>query len=157
MTSTYLEVVSLIERLHRGFLGAVKLELDNREIRDITSVQALMLFNIGDFKMCIGELTVSGCYLGSNVSYNLRKLVEAGYLTQQRSADDRRSTLVWLSEKGLGLRDVLSEMLRWHSRMLSQAMIVEFDLESTALTLRRMDRLWLRASNLVERSTRFAA
>src|SRR5712692_1192056 len=139
MTSTYLEVVSLIERLHRSFLGAVKLELDNREIRDINSVQALMLFNIGDFKMRIGELTVSGCYLGSNVSYNLKKLVEAGYLTQQRSADDRRSTLVWLTDKGRKLRDVLGEMLHWHASMLSQAMILEFDLESAALTLRRME------------------
>ena len=34
-----------------------------------------MLFNIGDAEMTVGELTLRGCYLGSNVSYNVRKMV----------------------------------------------------------------------------------
>jgi DNA-binding MarR family transcriptional regulator len=157
MPSKYLEVISLIERLHRTFLGLVKLELDNRGTRDINNVQALVLFNIGDARMTVGELTATGCYVGSNVSYNLKKLVEAGYLAQERSVHDRRSSLVWLTEQGRQLRDWLAETLRWHASMLPQAMILEFDLESTALTLRRIERLWTRASDLVERSARFAA
>ena len=90
MKTAYLETISLIERLHRHFLEIVKLELDGMGIHDINNVQGLMLFNIGDAEMTVGELTWRGCYLGSNVSYNVKKMVENGYLVQERSADDRR-------------------------------------------------------------------
>jgi len=91
MTNGYLEVISLVERLHRHFLEVVKLELDGLQIHDINNVQGLMLFNIGDAEMTVGELTLRGCYLGSNVSYNVKKMVENGYLEQERSVHDRRS------------------------------------------------------------------
>ena len=73
MTNAYLEVISLIERLHRHFLEVVKLELEGLGIHDINNVQGMMLFNIGDAEMTVGELTLRGCYLGSNVSYNVKK------------------------------------------------------------------------------------
>ena len=82
MNNGYLEVISLVERLHRHFLEVVKLELDGLGIHDINNVQGLMLFNIGDAEMTVGELTLRGCYLGSNVSYNVKKMVENGYLSQ---------------------------------------------------------------------------
>ena len=82
MTNGYLEVISLVERLHRHFLEVVKLELDGLGIHDINNVQGLMLFNIGDAEMTVGELPLRGCYLGSNVSYNVKKMVENGYLVQ---------------------------------------------------------------------------
>jgi hypothetical protein len=85
MNTAYLEVISLVERLHRHFLEVVKLELEGLGIHDINNVQGMMLFNIGDAEMTVGELTLRGCYLGSNVSYNVKKMVENGYLTQQRS------------------------------------------------------------------------
>src|SRR5882762_480671 len=105
MANDYLEVVSLIEWLHRRLLELVKLELDGLSIYDINSVQGLMLFNIGDAEMTVGELTLRGCYLGSNVSYNVRKMVENGYLVQERSVHDRRSIHVRLTDKGRDLRD----------------------------------------------------
>ena len=99
MDSTgYLEVIALIERLHRQFLEVVKLELEGSRINDINNVQALMLFNIGDAEMTVGELTLRGCYLGSNVSYNVSKLVEKGFLAADRSEHDRRSVRVRLTE-----------------------------------------------------------
>src|SRR5580700_9662462 len=97
MAEPYLEVVSLVERLHRQFLEIVKLELDGLGIHDINNVQGMMLFNIGDAEMTVGELTLRGCYLGSNVSYNVKKLVENGYLAQERSVHDRRSIHVKLT------------------------------------------------------------
>src|SRR5438270_4227644 len=105
MSNSCLEVISLVERLHRQFLEVVKLELDGIRIHDINNVQAMMLFNIGDAEMTVGELTLRGCYLGSNVSYNLKKLVENGYLDQERSIHDRRSVHVKLTDKGRALRD----------------------------------------------------
>src|ERR1700751_5373263 len=98
-------IMSLIERTHRQFLEVVKLELDGLGIRDINNVQAMMLFNIGDAEMTVGELTTRGCYLGSNVSYNVKKLSETSYLAQERSMHDRRTIHVKLTDKGRALRD----------------------------------------------------
>src|SRR5262247_2779579 len=121
MDNPYLEAISYVERLHRQFLEVVKLELEGLRIHDINNVQAMMLFNIGDAEMTVGELTLRGCYLGSNVSYNVKKMVENGYLLQERSVHDRRSIHVRLTEKGIRLRDRLSEMHRRHAEMLRQA------------------------------------
>ena len=92
MYGAYVEAISLIERVHRHSLETVRLELDGLGIRDINNVQGLLLFNIGDAEMTVGELTLRGCYLGSNVSYNLKKMVENGCLVRERSEFDRRST-----------------------------------------------------------------
>ena len=146
MINGYLEVIALVERLHRQFLEVVKLELDGFGIHDINNVQGLMLFNIGDAEMTVGELTLRGCYLGSNVSYNLKKLVESGYVEQARSSHDRRSTHVRLTPKGRALRDRLAEMHRRHAESL-QCVITAPDLEHVAATLSRLERFWVRVSD----------
>ena len=157
MTNDYLEVISLVERLHRHFLEVVKLELDGLGIHDINNVQGLMLFNIGDAEMTVGELTLRGCYLGSNVSYNLKKMVENGYLVQERSVHDRRSIHVRLTDKGRELREKLSAMHDRHVEMLSHTAVTGDDLQSVIVTLRRLERFWIRASDLVQRPGQFAA
>ena len=157
MTNGYLEVIALIERLHRHFLEVVKLELDGLGIHDINNVQGMMLFNIGDAEMTVGELTLRGCYLGSNVSYNVKKMVENGYLVQERSVHDRRSIHVRLTDKGRDLRDRLSVMHRRHVEMLAQTTITDTDLQGVVVTLRRLERFWIRASDLLQRPGQFAA
>jgi len=157
MNSAYLEVISLVERLHRHFLEVVKLELEGLGIHDINNIQGMMLFHIGEAEMTIGELTLRGCYLGSNVSYNVKKMVENGYLTQQRSLHDRRSIHVRLTQKGIRLRDCLTEMLRRHADLLSQAALSAEDLQGAGATLRRLERFWIRAGDLVQRPPPFAA
>jgi DNA-binding MarR family transcriptional regulator len=144
MSDHYLEVISLIERLHRQFLEVVKLELDSLRAHDLNNVQALLLFNIGDADISIGELTSRGYYLGSNVSYNVKKLAESGYLTYERSEHDRRSMRVRLTRKGSTLRDRLSGMIGRQIDMLGQSQIIEKDLESVVTTLQRMERFWMR-------------
>ena len=89
MNNLYLDVISLVERLHRQFLEVVKLELEGLRIHDINNVQGMMLFNIGDAQMTFGELTLRGYYLGSNVSYNLKKLVELGSPKKEASCETR--------------------------------------------------------------------
>jgi len=152
MSNSCLEVISLVERLHRQFLEVVKLELEGLRIHDINNVQAMMLFNIGDAEMTVGELTLRGCYLGSNVSYNVKKMVENGYLAHERSVHDRRSIHVRLTEKGGKLRDSLSAMHQRHGQMLSQATLTGDDLQNTSVTLRRLERFWIRAADLVQRA-----
>jgi DNA-binding MarR family transcriptional regulator len=151
MESVYLEVISLVERVHRHFLEVVKLELDGLGIHDINNVQAMMLFNIGDAEMTVGELTLRGCYLGSNVSYNVKKMVENGYLAQQRSLHDRRSIHVRLTQKGMTLRDKLAEMHNRHQEMMqAQKVFTVEDLRQVGTTLRRLERFWLRAGDLTQ-------
>src|SRR6516225_2782094 len=133
--NAYFKVISLVERLHRQFLELVKLELEGLGIHDINNVQGMMLFSIGDAEMTVGELTLRGCYLGSNVSYNVKKMVENGYLVQERSLHDRRSIHVHLTEKGCELRDSLTAMHQRHLEMLSQAAVTVEDLQAAGVTL----------------------
>jgi DNA-binding MarR family transcriptional regulator len=154
MNNHYLEIIALIERLHRHFLEVVKLELEGLGIHDINNVQGMMLFNIGEAEMTVGELTLRGCYLGSNVSYNVKKMVENGYLVQQRSLHDRRSVHVKLTEKGSKLRDALTDGR--HSEMLGGSMVGAEDLQGSVVTLRRLERFWIRAGDLMQRP-QFAA
>ena len=142
----YFKVISLVERLHRQFLELVKLELDGIGIHDINNVQGMMLFSIGDAEMTVGELTLRGCYLGSNVSYNVKKMVENGYLAQQRSLHDRRSIHVHLTPKGSKLRDNLTEMHQRHYEMLSQVGLTADDLQGVGIMLRRLEQFWIRAA-----------
>ena len=158
MTKNYFfELNPLIERLHHRMLEIVKLELEGLGIQDINSVQAMMLFNIGDAEMTIGELTLRGCYLGSNVSYNVKKMTENGYLSPERSVHDRRSIRVRATEKGNALSKKLSKMHQRHVELLQAAEITESDLNEVAVTLRRLERFWMRTADLASRSPEFAA
>ena len=152
MDHPYLEVISYVERLHRQFLEVVKLELEGLGMHDINNVQAMMLFNIGDAEMTVGELILRGCYLGSNVSYNVKRMVENEYLAHERSVHDRRSIHVRLTEKGLKLRESLSAMHRRHVEMLSSTAVRADDLQAARVTLRRLERFWIRAADLVQQS-----
>ena len=155
LTNGYLEVISHIERLHRQVLEIIKLELDGLGIHDINNVQAMMLFNIGDADMTVGELSLRGCYLGSNVSYNVKKLVENDYLAQQRSTDDRRLVHIKLTQKGRSLRDRLSTMHQRHIALLKETAVTEADIQAAILTLRRLEQFWGVAS--AGRSMQYAA
>jgi len=116
----YLEALTLVERLHRRLLDVIKDEFDRRGRSDINSVQALLLYNIGDKELTAGELRTRGYYLGSNVSYNLKKLVEMGFLDHQRSRVDRRSVRIKLTEKGIEVRDAVEQLYQKHVRTVEQ-------------------------------------
>ena len=142
MEKGYLEVIGLIERLHRQFLEVVKAELDSLNIKDINNVQSLILYNIGAEEVTVGELTYRGYYLGSNVSYNLKKMVETGYLEQERSTHDRRTVRVRLSEKGKALHVKLAEMFARHSGKLTDGNLAPAKLAATYDSLHSLGRYW---------------
>lgn len=154
MPKTYYETIQLIERMHRHFLDVLKIEIERVGIQDINNVQALILYNIGGDDLTVGELTVRGYYLGSNVSYNVKKMVEAGYLIQERSQHDRRSVRVHVSEKGKELKDKMTEIFAKHMTDLQTT--VELDEEKLTLfneRMRLLERFWASrstpANNLV--------
>ncbi len=142
MKSAYLETISLIERLHRQCLEVVKADLDRRGVRDLNNVQALILFNVGEEEYSVGELTQRGYYLGSNVSYNVKKMVEHGYLIQERSPHDRRSFHVRASEKGVEIFRRLSQVFDDHTGELAAVQIDKESLDGANNLLRRMLQFW---------------
>lgn len=144
MKRTYLDLISIVDHLHRQFLDLVSTELERIPIHDINSVQAILLFNIGTSDLTVGELTLRGCYLGSNVSYNVKKLVEADYLMQRRSPKDRRTVRVRLSPKGLALCAALDAMHDRHLAAMAGGPIDPAMVADTLSTLRRFDRFWSR-------------
>jgi DNA-binding MarR family transcriptional regulator len=139
---SYYEAVLLIERVHRHFLEVIKSDLDRQGIQDINNVQALILYNIGTDEMTVGELTARGYYLGSNVSYNVKKMVEHGYLIQERSPHDRRSVRVKLSDKGLALHKRMGENLEKQVVGLHAASLTDEELTKSSDTLRKLERFW---------------
>jgi DNA-binding MarR family transcriptional regulator len=140
----YLEVLVLAERLHRQFLEVIQLELDSLGVRDINNVRALILLNIGEAEMTASELLWRGCYLGSNVSYNLKKLTESDYVIQERSAHDRRVVIVRNSEKGLELCNALKNMNARHLEEMSRANFKLEDLTICRQTLKSLQQFWSR-------------
>jgi DNA-binding MarR family transcriptional regulator len=96
------------------------------------------------------HITLRGCYLGSNVSYNVKKMVENKYLVHERSVHDRRSIRVRLTERGMKLRDSLTVMHQRHAELLSRSAPSADDLQVTSVTLRRLERFWIRAADPVQ-------
>ncbi|MGI9416362.1 MAG: MarR family winged helix-turn-helix transcriptional regulator [Geminicoccaceae bacterium] len=142
MKQSYLETIRLIERLHRRFLDVIKTELDRLGIEDINNVQTLILSNISSEQLTVGELTARGYYLGSNVSYNVKKLVENNYLTQERSPHDRRMTRVKVSQKGLELCERVDALYQKNAMELARDVVTEDQLQSTNEVLTSLERYW---------------
>jgi DNA-binding MarR family transcriptional regulator len=143
LKSLYLETLQLVERLHRRLLDVIKDEFDRNSRTDINAVQALLLFNIGDSVLTAGELRTRGFYLGSNVSYNLKKLVDAGYIRHERSAVDRRAVRVSLTESGSAVRAQLNKLFERQGAALHPVGGVDTEqLPSMNTALARIERFW---------------
>jgi DNA-binding MarR family transcriptional regulator len=143
MQPLYLNTVMLIERLHRRLLEVIKSELDRRGWADLNSVQAFLIYNIGEQEITAGELRTRGYYLGSNVSYNLKKLVELGFLDHQRSPGDRRSVHIKLTKNGHEVHGIVAALYRKHITTVEQVGGIDCE-EFYTLTksLRRLERFW---------------
>ncbi|SFM41476.1 MarR family winged helix-turn-helix transcriptional regulator [Shimia aestuarii] len=139
----YLDSLALVERLHRLLLDVIKDEFERVGVLEINAVQALLLFNIGDNEVTAGELKSRGYYQGSNVSYNLKKLVEMGYMHHQRCEIDRRSVRVRLTEEGRKIRDIVATLFERHADGLqSKGVLGPEGIENITHALRRVERYW---------------
>ncbi|WGV16494.1 MarR family winged helix-turn-helix transcriptional regulator [Fuscovulum ytuae] len=140
----YLDMLGLVERLHRLLLDVIKDEFERLRIVEVNPVQGLLLFNIGENELSAGELKTRGFYQGSNVSYNLKKLVEAGYMHHQRSDVDRRSVRVKLTEKGRKLRTMIAELFARHAALIYRRGVLDLSaIDQIGQGLRRTERLWM--------------
>jgi DNA-binding MarR family transcriptional regulator len=142
MKQEYLNLILSIERLHRRFLDVIKSKLDRAGVEEINNIQTLILYNIGDSVLTIGELTNRGYYLGSNVSYNLKKLVESGFVMQERSSHDKRSVKIKLSDKGLQLTRLIDELIVDHITKISGFGINMQEMDHAFAMLKKLEVFW---------------
>lgn len=139
----YLDSLALVERMHRLLLDVIKDEFERLGILNVNAVQALLLFNIADHEVTAGELKSRGYYQGSNVSYNLKKLVEAGLMHHTRCEIDRRSVRVRLTDGGREIRVVVAALFERHARQLRDKGVTDWDeLDRINAGLRRVERFW---------------
>jgi len=141
--SVYKNALSLVERLHRQLLDVVKDDLDKCGHEELTPVQALLIYNIGEHEWSAGELRAKGCYLGSNVSYNLKKLHELEYVESKKSPFDKRQIKLRLTANGRAVRDQLDIMFERHAKTVHPVGGVDCNaLEGANKTLSRLERFW---------------
>ena len=139
----YLESLTLVERLHRRLLDVIKDEFERQGRNDVNAVQALLLYNIGNSELTAGELRTRGYYLGSNVSYNLKKLVEQGFIHHQRSRIDRRSVRVSLTENGSKIAAIVEKLYQRHIASIETVGGINSDeFQRMNKSLQRLERFW---------------
>ena len=142
MKETYFETVMGVERLHRLFFDVIKAELDRQSVKDLSDIQCFILYNIGRSRMTVGEISNRGYYMGSNVTYNLKKMVENGYVVQEQSQHDRRSSHVHLSEKGMGIYNRFDKIFEQHAINLKHNRITESELLEMRKTIQKLEAFW---------------
>lgn len=141
--SLYMESLHLVERLHRRLLDVIKDEFDRQGRDDVNAVQALLLFNIGTSELTAGELRSRGYYLGSNVSYNVKKLVDLGFINHQRSRIDRRSVRISLTDKGQDIAETVAGLYERHIGSIEKVGgIGTGEFAEMNKMLQRLDRFW---------------
>lgn len=142
MKEVYFDTIMQLERLHRLFFDVVKAELDRKGIKDINNMQCFILYNIGEHSMTVGEISNRGYYMGSNVTYNLKKLVEYGYVTQTQSEHDRRSSHVRLSAKGLELYRRFDAIFSAHADNMKHNNVTDAELKEMGKTMSKLESFW---------------
>jgi DNA-binding MarR family transcriptional regulator len=143
LLTKYMDTLSYIERLHRLLLDVIKDEFERLNVIDVTSVQALLLFNIGDNEVTAGELKSRGYYQGSNVSYNLKKLVEGGYISHERCSIDRRAVRIKLTDSGIKVRRIVNELWISHVDGFLENDTMSFaELQEMESSMRSLERFW---------------
>lgn len=141
--ASYLEGLTLVERLHRLLLDVIKDEFERVGVQEINAVQALLMFNVGNNEVTAGELKSRGYYQGSNVSYNLKKLVDSGYMHHERSEIDRRSVRVRLTQKGRDIRLIVAKLFATHSEgLIGRGVLDQAGMDDITSSLRRVERYW---------------
>jgi len=141
-TEAHLDLVRTVERVHRRFLDLFRIDLGRLGIDDVSPSQVMMLFMIGSDELTVRDLIERGYYLGSNASYNLKRLVESGYVDRGVSERDRRSARIRLSEKGQKLCDAVQKIDGTYYHLVVRNPKDARELETAIRALKRLEQAW---------------
>ncbi|MBF9233882.1 winged helix DNA-binding protein [Microvirga sp. BT350] len=139
---SHLDLLRVVERVHRRYLDIFRLDLGRLGVDDLSPSQVMMLFTIGADELTVRDLIDRGYYLGSNASYNLKRLAETGYIDRNASERDRRSARIRLSEKGRKLCEAVRKMDVSYHRLVARNAEERHELEIAFKTLQRLEQVW---------------
>ena len=142
MKNECIEFAMLSEKVYRTFLELIKHELDVAGISDINPIQASVLLNIDENTITMSEVISRGYYMGSNASYNLKKMINNGYINQIQSEYDKRTSFLKLTEKGKDLLSTLKEKISGHASSLDGKIKDKMTLSKLNGFLRNVDNHW---------------
>jgi DNA-binding MarR family transcriptional regulator len=143
LLSGYTNAILMIERLHRRLLDVVTDALDRAKIEGVNAVQAIMLYNIADQELTVSELRARDYYTGSNSSYNVKKLVEGGFLRYAKSRIDRRTVKISLGERGEEIHALVHRAYQRHAATVEHLGGIQADdFSAVNRSLARLDRFW---------------
>lgn len=138
--SIYLDALAAVRHMHQRLFDVLKDELDRSGHNIKNAVQALLLYRLGDQELSFRDVSRRGCYLGTNASYSLRMLAEAGLIHQEPSRLDRRGVRISLTSKGFAVCDSVERLFQKHIRGLRQSNVVSGqELADVNAVLRRLD------------------
>ena len=137
-----LELPRLLARMHRRYLDLLRVELGRIGANDINPVQAFLLLDLGGDETGVQDLVARGYYVTSNALYNIKKLVEAGYFEQSRSAHDRRAMRVRPTAKAVAICDKIRERQARIETAVAGREGSESDSALAYKSLRRLERAW---------------
>jgi DNA-binding MarR family transcriptional regulator len=137
--NNFMETVRIIDKLNRTLPEYIRYELEKLEILDVTGIQAMIVYRIGDKTITVGEVMKGGYYQGSNSSYNLRRLTENGYLGRGDNAFDGRYSLVYLTDKGMGLWNLLDSVIMPQANKLTSAGIGDNSIRDILFILNKIN------------------
>ena len=143
VADSFLRSLSLLEQAHRRLHDVVKDDLERGGERNLTGVQALLLYEIGDTETPASALRARGAFAGTSLSYNVKKLQEGGYLIQTRSEEDKRTVSLKLTARGLKVRSRVESLFEKQSAALEPtASVRPDDLSQLNKTVSRLERFW---------------
>lgn len=140
--NTHLDLVRVAERVHRRSLDLYRIDLTRLGVHDVSPSQVMMLFTIGGEELTVRDLIERGYYLGSTASYNLKRLVDTGYVDRTVSERDRRSARLRLSDKGRELCEALRKVDETYHTLVVRSPKDARDLEVAIKTLKRLEQAW---------------
>lgn len=141
-TLAYIELSRAAERVHRRFLDVLRTQLGRHGIRELNTIQALLLANIGEESLSMRELVDRGHYQPSIVSYHIRKLGDLGYLNLERSSYDKRAVDISITDKARHVIARIGEIERLLGTGVPGDSIPAEDLRQASRTLLAIEELW---------------
>ncbi|MDR0640761.1 MAG: MarR family winged helix-turn-helix transcriptional regulator [Holosporales bacterium] len=142
MKNSCLELSICGEKTFRLFLEIIKQELDILGIADISGIQAFILMNINENVITVGEVLTKGYYIGSNASYNVKKMIANKYIMQTPSDYDRRASYLQLTKKGLELCSKLEAAISQHMNRFEAVATGKSEIERGLKFLKKVENYW---------------
>lgn len=143
---THLELARTVERINRRFADLLRIEMGKLGVVDIGPAQVMVLFTIGSDELSVRDLLDKGHYLGSNVSYYLKQLVDLGYIDRAASPRDRRSARISLTDRGRAVCDALRAADESYHRMIVRDEDEGRELEIAYRVLQKLELVWTNAA-----------